>query len=327
MRKETLTTIVEELEQGKEPAFAAGDFPCFAEAARKGVVPSAEEAAHCVAASLTKADCAVFRRALAAVEAGETAWLAFKLVFDAEAAQRNIDNPVTPVYGETGSADGRPAVFFANEAGEVVASRPFSPRDEFQVLDVTRGPAMHTDQFDGLTWCAEALPGTVRVWLVGATDASAETAALASHVGFSVMAVDDSADFLNEERFPTAERILLDSYADLDGLAIKPGDYVCVLTRGHVHDPEACVWAVRHGAHYVGMMGCRSKNDNVKKVCLEAGMTEEEWESVKRPIGLKFGAKTPAELAIAIAAELVDVRYRQRTSARARAEHEEHLGR
>jgi xanthine dehydrogenase accessory factor len=75
------------------------------------------------------------------------------------------------------------------------------------------------------------------------------------------------------------------------------------------------------------MMGCRSKNDNVKKVCLEAGMTEEEWESVKRPIGLKFGAKTPAELAIAIAAELVDVRYRQRTSARARAEHEEHLGR
>ena len=327
MRKEALSAIVESLEQGKEPVLAAGDFPCFAEAARKGIVPSAEAAAKSVAASLTAADAAVFRRALEATEAGETAWLAFKLVFDAEAATRNVDNPVTPAFGATGSADGRPAVFFANEAGEVVGSRPFSARDEFQVLDVTRGPAMHTDQFDGITWCACALPGTVRVWLVGATDASAETAALASHVGFSVVAVDDSAEFLNEERFPGVERVLLDSYANLKRLAIKPGDYVCVLTRGHVHDPETCVWAVRHQAGYVGMMGCRSKNDNVKKVCLDAGMTEAQWNGVKRPIGLKFGAKTPAELAIAIVAELVDVRYRARTSAAERAQHEAHLGR
>lgn len=327
MRKEALSAVVESLEQGKEPVLAAGDFPCFAEAARKGIVPSAEAAAQGVAASLTAADCAVFRRALEAAEAGETAWLAFKLVFDAEAATRNVDNPVTPSFGTTGSADGRPAVFFANEAGEVVGSRPFSARDEFQILDVTRGPAMHTDQFDGLTWSACALPGTVRVWLVGATDASAETAALASHVGFSVVAVDDSADFLNEARFPGVERVVLDSYADLERLAIKPGDYVCVLTRGHVHDPETCVWAVRHQAGYVGMMGCRSKNDNVKAVCLDAGMTEAQWEGVKRPIGLKFGAKTPAELAIAIVAELVDVRYRARTSAAERAQHEEHLGR
>lgn len=53
----------------------------------------------------------------------------------------------------------------------------------------------------------------------------------------------------------------------------------------------------------------------------------EDWERVKRPIGLKFGAKTPAELAIAIVAELVDVRYRQRYSAEARERHEKSLGR
>ena len=55
--------------------------------------------------------------------------------------------------------------------------------------------------------------------------------------------------------------------------------------------------------------------------------SEEDWERVKRPIGLKFGAKTPAELAIAIVAELVDVRYRQRYSEEARAKHEKSLGR
>ena len=55
--------------------------------------------------------------------------------------------------------------------------------------------------------------------------------------------------------------------------------------------------------------------------------TEEDWARVKRPIGLKFGAKTPAELAIAIVAELVDVRYRQRYSDEARERHEKSLGR
>lgn len=92
-------------------------------------------------------------------------------------------------------------------------------------------------------------------------------------------------------------------------------------------DPEGCVWATRHHVHYVGMMGCAGKNDRVHELVLASGATEEDWERVKRPIGLKFGAKTPAELAIAIVAELVDVRYRQRYSAEARERHEKSLGR
>ena len=125
------------------------------------------------------------------------------------------------------------------------------------------------------------------------------------------------------------ERIVLEggSFDGLADLACAPEDYVCVLTRGHMFDPEGCVWATRHGAHYVGMMGCAGKNDRVHDLVLAAGATEEDWARVKRPIGLKFGAKTPAELAIAIVAELVDVRYRQRYSAEARERHEKSLGR
>ena len=58
-----------------------------------------------------------------------------------------------------------------------------------------------------------------------------------------------------------------------------------------------------------------------------AGATEDDWARVKRPIGLKFGAETPAELAIAIVGELVDVRYQQRYSEEARERHEKSLGR
>ena len=75
------------------------------------------------------------------------------------------------------------------------------------------------------------------------------------------------------------------------------------------------------------MMGCKGKNDTVHNLVLAQGGTELDWQRVKRPIGLKFGAKTPAELAIAIVAELVDVRYQQRYSAEARAKHDASLGR
>ncbi len=188
---------------------------------------------------------------------------------------------------------------------------------------------MHTQQFDGLTWASEPLFGKVRVWLLGASDAAVEVAALADHVGFHVVAVDYDPAFLNEARFPAAERIMLHG-GDFDELANMPGsaaDYVCVLTRGHMFDPQACLWALGNHAHYIGMMGCAGKNDTVRELVLAGGASEADWERVKRPIGLRFGAKSPAELAIAIVAELVDVRYQQRYSEAARQKHEASLGR
>ena len=220
-------------------------------------------------------------------------------------------------------------MFFCNDAKEIVASRPFSPRDTFQMKDATRGPSMHNEQFEGLTWLSVPLFEQVRVWLLGASDAASEVAALADHVGFAVCVVDYDPAYVSEARFPRARRIVLDggNFDGLAELACAPEDYVCVLTRGHMFDPEGCVWATGHHAHYVGMMGCAGKNDRVHELVLAAGATEEDWARVKRPIGLKFGAKTPAELAIAIVAELVDVRYRQRYSDEARERHEKSLGR
>ena len=75
-----------------------------------------------------------------------------QVVIDPEEAQANTDNEVTKKYGAQGSADGLPLVFFVNDAKEAVASRDYSPRDFFQMKDVTRGPSMHNDQFPGLTW-------------------------------------------------------------------------------------------------------------------------------------------------------------------------------
>ena len=118
-----------------------------------------------------------------------------------------------------------------------------------------------------------------------------------------------------------------DNFDGLFELSPRPEDFVCVLTRGHMFDPEGCVWGTMHHACYVGMMGCKGKNERIHDLVLSRGVTEEQWASIKRPIGLKFGAKTPAELAIAIVAELIDERYKANYSQEARDRHEQSLGR
>lgn len=329
MNKELLENIAADLRAGRAVELSVEDFPCFSAQALAGNAHVSPDDLGKLAAALTAADAPVFERAARAMNEGDLAWLGFKIVWDAAAAQANTDNEVTKRYGDVGSADGQGAVFFCNDAKEIVSARTPSPRDVFQMKDVTRGPSMHNEQFEGLTWLSVPLFDQVRVWLLGASDAAAEVSALAAHVGFAVTAVDYDPAYLSPERFPDATRVLLEG-GNFDGLASltpAPGDYVCVLTRGHMFDPDSCVWAVRHGVHYVGMMGCKGKNSTVHDLVIARGATEEQWERIKRPIGLKFGAKTPAELAIAIVAELVDVRYRQRYSAEAQAKHDASLGR
>ncbi|QKF07150.1 XdhC family protein [Berryella wangjianweii] len=325
MDRHAIEGALEALRQGRAPQLTVKDVPAFAQ----GLAHLDEAALAAVCASLDARDIPTFERALRAIDEKELAWLGFKVVYDPAAAQANADNAVTKPYGAVGSANGDHAVFFCSDAKEVVCGRDYAPRDLFQMKDATRGPSMHTEQFEGLTWAGAPLFTPVRVWLLGASDVACHAARYAREVGFEVIVVDDEPLFLSAERFPHARRELLGAagFGDLSALEARCDDYVCVLTRGHMHDPEGCVWALRAGARYVGMMGCAGKNERVRELVRDAGVSQADWERVKRPIGLSFGAKTPAELGMAIVAELIDVRYRQRYSAEARARHDASLGR
>lgn len=167
MNKAVLQSIIDDLKAGKTPQLSSEDFPCFSAEALAGNNHVAPDYLDVIAKSLTEADIPTFERAIRAVDEGDLAWLGFKVIYDAAEAQRNTDNEVTKKYGDQGSADGEPLVFFCNDAKEIVSSRTPSPRDTFQMKDVTRGPSMHNEQFEGLTWRSVALFDQVHVWLLG----------------------------------------------------------------------------------------------------------------------------------------------------------------
>jgi xanthine dehydrogenase accessory factor len=298
-----------------QPAMAVGEIPCFAPAALRGEPWVNGDLPGAVLASLTGEDIPTFERAIQAIDSGARAWLGFKIVTDSAAAVDSEDSDGVAHRGKGGgSADGRHGVFLVIDApgdrsnAQLVFGRPFSARDRRQMMDITRGPQMHGEQYAGLTWKSVPLLRQTRVFIMGAGTVSAELERIANLADFMTLVVDSDPAFLNASRFPLSQRILIHSFDAIPDLGIGPDDFVCVLTRGHMHDPQALIYGVRAGAGYVGMMGSAGKNERVFELATRSGIDRSALEATHTPIGLKFGARSPVELAISVVAELIQVR-------------------
>ena len=67
-------------------------------------------------------------------------------------------------------------------------------------------------------------------------------------------------------------------------------------------------FALRTGASYIGVVGSRRKTKYVREKLEAQGFTGEQLDSVYAPIGIEIGSETPAEIAISIAAQLIQIR-------------------
>ncbi len=154
--------------------------------------------------------------------------------------------------------------------------------------------------------------------IFGGGHISMPLARMASEVHFGITVVDDREAFANRERFPAAQRVIRTPFAEaLDRLQIHENTYLAIVTRGHLFDREVLRGALDTQAAYVGMIGSRRKIRTLFESLEEEGFSRERLDAVHTPIGLDIGAKTPEEIALSIAAELVQVRAeRQRHASR-----------
>lgn len=151
-----------------------------------------------------------------------------------------------------------------------------------------------------------------RLILCGGGHVSLEVAHIAARLEFEVCVVDDRAEFANEARFPMARQVLCMPFPEaLDRLGGGENDYFVILTRGHAFDRTCLEWVLGHRYAYVGMIGSKIKVATVMKALREAGIPQERLDGVRSPVGLAIGAQTPAEIAVSIAAQLVQERARR----------------
>lgn len=151
-----------------------------------------------------------------------------------------------------------------------------------------------------------------RLILLGGGHIAEALCPLAARLDFEVTVADDRQEFANGERFPDAVRTVSGDYETLiPELGITRYDFAAVMTRGHSFD-SLCLCRILEGAmpHYLGMVGSARKVALVMELLEKEGYNRELLNRVEAPIGLKIGARTPAEIAVSILAQLIQYRNR-----------------
>jgi len=145
--------------------------------------------------------------------------------------------------------------------------------------------------------------------IFGAGHITRSLAPMMNKIGFHVIVVDDTPDFLQKEYFPDIEDIHLeDMEAFAERLPSEQNTYVVVLSRGFSRDRAILAKLLKKDFRYIGMIGSKRKMENVIRVLKEEGIPDDAFSKLKSPIGLDIGAETPEEIAISIAGEIVAVR-------------------
>jgi xanthine dehydrogenase accessory factor len=149
-----------------------------------------------------------------------------------------------------------------------------------------------------------------RLLLIGAGQMTQYLAEMAQALGYQVLVCDPREEYAAGFAVPGAS--LLRTMPDDTVIDMKPDGHTAVIAL--THDPKlddlALMEALRSPAFYVGAIGSRLNQSKRKQRLKEHfEMTDEQLNRLHGPVGLKNGARTPAEIAVSILAELTAVRY------------------
>ena len=166
-----------------------------------------------------------------------------------------------------------------------------------------------------------------RVYIIGAGHVAMPVSQVAKIAGFEVVVLDDRVKYASPERFPEAAVVKAGPIPELaDSFQYGDNAFVVIVTRGHREDEEALRAFIQKDAAYVGLIGSVHKIEKIFQRLERDGVSRERLDRVHSPIGLDLGGSTPGEIAVAIVAELLAVRYQRSGKSMRYSERQEFFG-
>jgi xanthine dehydrogenase accessory factor len=176
---------------------------------------------------------------------------------------------------------------------------------EVVLRDAVRGQSM---QFDGSTLTTVFGPKW-RLLLIGAGQLSQAVAQMASVLDFEVLVCDPREEYAATLGIEGVQRV--QGMPDDVVRELLPDAHTAIVAL--THDPKlddmALLEALKSAAFYVGALGSRRNQETRKQRLAEHfDLSADELARLHGPVGLRIGAKTPAEIAVSIVAEIVQVK-------------------
>ncbi len=147
-----------------------------------------------------------------------------------------------------------------------------------------------------------------RLIIIGAVHIAQHLAPMALDAGYDVTVVDPRAAFTDSRSFGTAS--LVEDWPDELFARMQPDAHTAIVTL--THDPKiddaALIPALESAAFYIGSLGSKKTHASRLERLASKGYSSDALTRIHGPVGLNIGAKSPAEIAIAILAEITLVR-------------------
>lgn len=164
----------------------------------------------------------------------------------------------------------------------------------------TSGPA----QIEGESWFLAVYNPPLDLAVIGAVHVAQPLAAMAALAGFGVRVMDPRAAFASQTRFPGVR--LIHEWAD-EALAKEPlgaRSALVALTHDPKLDDPGLIAALRSNCFYIGALGSKKTHAGRMSRLQAEGFSDQDLARIHGPIGLDIGARSPAEIALAILAEI-----------------------
>jgi xanthine dehydrogenase accessory factor len=150
-----------------------------------------------------------------------------------------------------------------------------------------------------------------RLVIVGAVHIAQSLAPMAAMLEFDVTVVDPRGAWATTQRFPGVK--VIQDWADeaFQAMGLDGSTAVVTLTHDPKLDDPALESALKSDVFYIGALGSRRTHAKRKERLAEVGITDEMFARVHGPVGLNIGAKSPAEIAVSILGQIIEVRARR----------------
>jgi len=145
----------------------------------------------------------------------------------------------------------------------------------------------------------------VQLIIVGATHIGQVLADIAQRIDYDVIVVDPRTAFASQERFGQIQTLTEWPELSFKGLKLDARTAVVTLTHSAALDDEALRESLRSNCFYIGALGSKRANTQRLERLRAQGLSEEQLERIRAPVGLSLGAKGPAEIAVSIIADII----------------------
>lgn len=154
----------------------------------------------------------------------------------------------------------------------------------------------------------EQMKRDIRMILCGGGHVSQSLIAILRMIDCPVTVLEDRQEFADMAIKSGADAICAPFDEALTRIDNDSGTYFVVATRAHQYD-QLCLSAITRKNHgYIGLLGSRKRTAALKQLLIDEGADARVVEAIHTPVGLAIGAETPQEIAISIAAEIIQVK-------------------